>query len=788
MERPNKFKATLISPGLETIDQFALKTQLEVMLEKLVAPEAQGESEKEILQPLWEILVEMGFKEEVARLAVIESDNNIERAIELAIPIESKIRAENVLSYHANAGNLEKGLYAYFKARLEHLTSFCLLCDNVVENQDTGKSCVCSRYLCEWQFKQIGLVPTSSIVKPRLVQGLPPAFNIIALSAGEDHSVACFQNGAVYSWGRGDRGQLGDATFRTSASAVHLASSETFCNVAAGNGFTIGLSTEGDLWVWGTGVAELGLDREEETLVPKPTKIPVYNADDTRVVFKEISVANRLCFAIARDNTLYVWGGLHHKEIYAPTIVANISVRSVSAHAEHSVCVDMGGKIFLWTNDKNTFEPTKLEQKYNSVSQPKTFSSAISFGNTVFAYTMNREDVCEFLMTRENDLWVLKPLQDHFGVKRYAGGHSYGVFAQNGTVRVMGTGSGVMGLDETTVCPNGVEISQIRNAELLAAGPHHVICLAMNDRVVYGQSEADAARDVFVYQWGRDHTVQVDVVCKADIRRQNELKWAQLADQAAAIALDKGRSCAKLGCEPYEDDQSKKALPQVNVWDAALAYVDSCYPPEGELPHENPFEKAEDLEKWTEQFIATHLSERESNTNVVVEDTEQDEKGRASEVLDKCYEIREQLTVKIDYENSQLVIDLNHPAVMLRKIEEEKSFKDINVDINAKDIKGNTVVSLAMIAGDYDTFTKVLDLNPDVDAMNNEFEFPLDIAVACGSSYSKAFVVSLVEKGATKYSALHKDEIVDIISRAAEYMPRLTEKLNLFMKKKENAL
>ncbi len=37
-----------------------------VMLEKLVAPEAQGESEKEILQPLWEMLVEMGFKEEVS--------------------------------------------------------------------------------------------------------------------------------------------------------------------------------------------------------------------------------------------------------------------------------------------------------------------------------------------------------------------------------------------------------------------------------------------------------------------------------------------------------------------------------------------------------------------------------------------------------------------------------------------------------------------------------------------------------------------------------------------------
>jgi hypothetical protein len=54
-----------------------------VILEKLVTPD---QSEKQIIQTIWEILVEMGFDEEVARLATVEAESNLERAIELAIP------------------------------------------------------------------------------------------------------------------------------------------------------------------------------------------------------------------------------------------------------------------------------------------------------------------------------------------------------------------------------------------------------------------------------------------------------------------------------------------------------------------------------------------------------------------------------------------------------------------------------------------------------------------------------------------------------------------------------
>ena len=45
---------------------------------------------------------------------------------------------------------------------------------------------------------------------PRRVAALPPG--VVDVSAGADHSLA-LAGGAVYAWGRGDAGQLGDKSF-----------------------------------------------------------------------------------------------------------------------------------------------------------------------------------------------------------------------------------------------------------------------------------------------------------------------------------------------------------------------------------------------------------------------------------------------------------------------------------------------------------------------------------------------------------------------------------------------
>jgi hypothetical protein len=756
MKSPVKFKASLISADMQVIDHFALKTQIEVILEKLVTPD---QSEKQIIQTIWEILVEMGFDEEVARLATVEAESNLERAIELAIPISAKMHAENLLAQHAQKNNLELGMQKYFEARLENLTSFCLLCDNVIENPNAGKSCVCSRALCAWQFKQIGLVPTSTIVTPRLVQGLPPAQQIVSLAAGERHSVACFQNGKVFSWGQGTAGQLGDGLMRTSAVAVEADSVQWFTKVDAGNDFTIALSADGGLFVWGSGSAELGLGREEETFVPKPTRIQVRHFDDRAVVFTDISVANRLCFAITTYNQVYSWGQLSEHCWSVPTLISGLYVKSVSAHNEIPVCVDRLGNIRIWSSFSHTFVPTKVEQKLPYAPQAKDYTSAAVFQNRLFASTSDGESVFEYSIRKDNGGWILVHCSEYFGVQRYTTGPTFGVFSQNGVVRVAGTGTEVMCSDEIVTSTSGVEIPQIRFAHYLAAGPHHVVCVAMSDRIVYGQSPEDEARNVFVYQWGRDHTVNVAVECEADVKKNNELKWARLADQALVISAEQQRLGVKPGCEPLSEDM----LPE-RSFDDDLEYT------------------SEDLEEWNQRFHDAKVKLNNDNTEdemqEVVQEDEDKDRQVALEILNKCYEMRDVLNVKLETDQSQLVIDLNHPALLVGKISDENSsLKNVNIDVNAKDHNGNTALMLAMKDNDYDLFSRLVDLGSDLDAMNNQFEFPLDMALTCGTSYAKSFVVLLVDKGASKFSPLHHDLILNIVAAAAEYFPKLATRV-----------
>lgn len=369
------------------------------------------------------------------------------------------------------------------------------------------------------------------------------------------------------------------------------------------------------------------------------------------------------------------------------------------------------------------------------------------------------ESVFEYSIRKDNGGWILVHCSEYFGVQRYSTGPTFGVFSQNGVVRVAGTGTEVMCSDEIVTSTSGVEIPQIRFAQYLAAGPHHVVCVAMSDRIVYGQSPEDEARNVFVYQWGRDHTVNVAVECEADAKKYNEIKWARLADQALVISAEQKRLGVKPGCEPLSDDM----LPE-RSFDDDLEYT------------------GEDLEEWNQRFhdakVKLNNDNPEDELQEVVQEDEDKDREVALEILNKCYEMRDVLNVKLEADQSQLVIDLNHPALLVGKISDENSsLKNVNIDVNAKDHNGNTALMLAMKDNDYDLFSRLVDLGSDLDAMNNQFEFPLDMALACGTSYAKSFVVLLVDKGASKFSPLHHDLILNIVAAAAEYFPKLATRV-----------
>ncbi len=95
------------------------------------------------------------------------------------------------------------------------------------------------------------------------------------MSAGYDHSSAIDMNNTLYSWGNNGSGQLGTGdTITLNIPTQEVNSSRRWSQVSAGKDYTLGVTTDGRLWAWGTNTfLRLGLDRNiTATAIPMEVK------------------------------------------------------------------------------------------------------------------------------------------------------------------------------------------------------------------------------------------------------------------------------------------------------------------------------------------------------------------------------------------------------------------------------------------------------------------------------------------------------------------------------------
>ncbi len=79
--------------------------------------------------------------------------------------------------------------------------------------------------------------------------------NIVAISAGGDHSFAIESNGNIWAWGAGGSGQLGNGTQESLVPIkVNVPSGVTFKNVSASLFHSLAIDSTGNAWAWGCNV------------------------------------------------------------------------------------------------------------------------------------------------------------------------------------------------------------------------------------------------------------------------------------------------------------------------------------------------------------------------------------------------------------------------------------------------------------------------------------------------------------------------------------------------------
>jgi alpha-tubulin suppressor-like RCC1 family protein len=147
---------------------------------------------------------------------------------------------------------------------------------------------------------------------PVLVSGTGPGGLVVeAVSAGDQHTCALVTGRVVYCWGENRFGELGDATtsLRNVPAKVNGSGSGAlqFVSVSAGSYFTCGATTALAVWCWGEGSSgRLGSSAQQSTV---PVQVTGTGSGSLRFDGVSAGLAHACAVTVAPDaGKVYCWG------------------------------------------------------------------------------------------------------------------------------------------------------------------------------------------------------------------------------------------------------------------------------------------------------------------------------------------------------------------------------------------------------------------------------------------------------------------------------------------------
>ncbi|DBA00726.1 TPA: hypothetical protein N0F65_001197 [Lagenidium giganteum] len=204
-------------------------------------------------------------------------------------------------------------------------------------------------------------VESTSVHEPELVQVADGA-KVIDIAAGYQHALAVTEDGSVFSWGKGERGQLGFGTANVSAPQQIIAlKGKNIAQVSAGFNHSSALTADGELFLWGKLLNPLGKEESNgDQIVPRVVRtsssVRLLQCSHFHTSFitsdDKIWVVGRTPSARQEvdDNLVHVSSAMHT----APFQVANDGILAVDrVHkmgkgVDNTTFVTMDGDVFEW--------------------------------------------------------------------------------------------------------------------------------------------------------------------------------------------------------------------------------------------------------------------------------------------------------------------------------------------------------------------------------------------------------------------------------------------------------
>lgn len=176
--------------------------------------------------------------------------------------------------------------------------------------------------------------------------------NIVAIAAGDYHAMALTDGGLVYTWGRNNKGQLGDTTTTNKNLPVQVSGISGVAEIAAGGNCSLARTEGGLVYAWGNG-SNYQLGNGTTTYAATPALVPYGDGNLENIV--SICANSFNCHALDSTGKIYGWGKMTHyslgaaEALQAPTVVfydETVSFDDLFGLSDATVAKTTDGKLY----------------------------------------------------------------------------------------------------------------------------------------------------------------------------------------------------------------------------------------------------------------------------------------------------------------------------------------------------------------------------------------------------------------------------------------------------------
>jgi alpha-tubulin suppressor-like RCC1 family protein len=195
----------------------------------------------------------------------------------------------------------------------------------------------------------------------------------IKVEAGENFTVALSSNNEVFTFGRNDRGQLGNGTTDSSlevfniTESFNLSTGEKVTDIASGWGFTVASTSNNRVFAWGDPQV-VQLAKESSSTDPQTTPYDLTSTlNPTNATIRKIDAGDSNIMVWANPNIIRMAGGNNFGQLAQGTTASIAGSRSATAQmdlggeevkdvgifAQTAYVLTESGNVFAWGNNES---------------------------------------------------------------------------------------------------------------------------------------------------------------------------------------------------------------------------------------------------------------------------------------------------------------------------------------------------------------------------------------------------------------------------------------------------